>query len=175
MLRDARTSSPRRLSISEVRLSTGKKCSEINHRYPSPRALPAPGEWGEEESELGSWGGGTACADPRVGPSALTTRAFCLGGKPTAGSKGAVPQGFLQAPCFSPCISCTGTQHLSARDPLVPHTFACAGHIEKEMGGTEQHIPPQTHPLVWPGAEARAQPGFAPCLLPFPIPGLNLS
>lgn len=37
MLRDTRTSSPCRLSISEVRLSTGKKCSEINHRRPSPR------------------------------------------------------------------------------------------------------------------------------------------
>ena len=134
--------------------------------------------------------GGPACADAHMGPSALTTWAFCLGGKPTAGSRQQrcssprISLGLLWK-WFSPCISCTGAQHLSAGDPLVLHAFTCTEHIAWEMGCTKQHILPcdrrkrypKTHPLGWPGAiltEAGAQPGFTPCLLPIPMPGLNL-
>ena len=102
-----------------------------------------------------------------------------------AGSKGAIPKGFLQAPHVSlPTLPALGL----SISQLATHLFCTPLHtqdIEREMMCTEQHILrcgrrkryPKTHLPGQPGAiltEVGAQPGFAPCLLPFPMPGLNL-
>lgn len=145
MRRDTRTSSPRRLSISEVRLSTGKECSEINHGQPSARALPAPGERGGDGRELGAGEGGPARADPPVGPSA-TGWPSCLGDTPRAGPKMLLLMIFPGSPWkwFHPRVSCTGTQHLCRSVHIGVHRAShppeAAGKIPELLlwGGLEQ-------------------------------------